>query len=364
MAFGLLDTQYIDFVEGQTDSRLRAMRNERGVSIAELYSILDGALAAVNQPDPLVAELSFRTTEEDVDVGPLGTKVFQRAGEFGPRRAQRIEGGGHKLPLYFNEIDLTLTDRGMKRIRRSKFIDEVTAVAQAIRRGLRADHLERLFDAAVWPLDQDGNGATPGFAGSGSGDLVFRGTLPNGSEVDASYTHYAYTTAGALETALDTYIARVLNWHEAPLDMIGSPAAIAAVIALGDGKFVPTGSALVRQGLGESEALVDPAKYVGVYKGLVRVRKGDNQIGEGAAGISNLAIFKTYGANNQRNPLRKHVDDLYGEGRVYVEERGQYPLAEAIALEASGVGVGSRGGAALISIGASQTEYTAPTIFR
>ncbi len=355
MAFGLIDTQYIDFAEGQTDARLRSLQNRLGINFTEFVNRVDSAVGAINTPDPLVSALTYRT-DQDLVQGQFGSsRVFGRQAEYTVARPQRGAGRGHSIPFYFNEIGLGFTRRALELISLTQFENELRDTVQAVRRGVRADVLERLYDPDEFPLDDDGNGASPGFAGSGTGANAFVGTLPGGAQTDASYTHYGFTTQANLATAIDTFLGRVRNFHPAPYDLIGSPDAIAMVMELAG--FVPSGSALVRPGIGTAEALVDPNQYVGVYDGVLRVRSGDYQI-DGDA----IAIVKTYGDNNLAYPLAWRFDPGFGEG-AYVEDRQLYPLAEALVQMHYGVGANRRTGAALISIGA-ETAYTPPAILR
>lgn len=355
MAYGLIDTQYIDFAEGQTDARLRSLQNRLGINFSEFINRVDAAVGAINTPDPLVSALTFRT-DQDLVPGEFGSnRVFGRQAEYTVARPQRGAGRGHSIPFYFNEIGLGFTRRALEMISLTQFENELRDTVQAVRRGARADVLERLVDPSEFALDDDGNGASPGFAGSGTGTNAFVGTLPGGAKTDGSYTHYGFTTEANLAIALDTYLGRVRNFHPAPYDLIGSPDAIAMVMGLG--KFVQSGSALVRPGLGTAEALVDPTMYVGVYDGVLRVRAGDYQV-DGDA----FAIVKTYGDNNLANPLAWRFDPGFGDS-AYVEDRQLYPLAEALVQMHYGVGTNRRTGAALVSIGAA-TAYVAPAILR
>src|SRR5690606_30441473 len=97
------------------------------------------------------------------------------------------------------------------------------------------------------------------------------------------------------------------------LDLLTSSDGLALVTALPG--FVEAGSALVRPAAGSTEALVDADQYVGVLNGNIRVRHADSQIGGTA-----IAIFKSYGANDVRNPLAWRFSDIWGDG-AFVNDR-------------------------------------------
>ena len=180
MAFGYLDSQNIDFATGQTESRLRNMQNRLGINFVEFINRVDGAVSAVNDRSGLVADLTYLTSE-DRKIGPYGaSKVFQQSAEYSPPRPQKGSGSGWLLPLYENDIALGFTKKALDVMQIAQFEGELSTTVQAIQRGQRADVLTRLFSDAEEDLDNDGVGATPGFAGSGTGSNVYGGPTPPG----------------------------------------------------------------------------------------------------------------------------------------------------------------------------------------
>lgn len=363
MAFGLLDTQFIDFPEEQNEAHLSRIQNSVGIDYLEFVRRVDGAMAAVNGADPLIKMLTSDTTRDSIITGGYTKKTWQRAAEYTPGRPQRGKGrGGYKLPIYFYEIDLGFTDRALKLMPIAQFEDELQTTVTAIDVGQRADVLERLFDNSEWPLDDDGTGASPGFAGSGTGTNAFVGQLPNGTLTDNTYTHYfqAADTAAALDTAIKAMQANLQLWDRGPFDLIAGPDVIDRITAnqADDTQFVGAGSTLVRPGTAESEAMVDPNRYLGVYNGWIRVMQPEYQI----AGLG-FAIVRSYGPGAERNPLKWRWDPRFGRN-TYVEDRRLMPLTEAAVLQTYGLGVGNRTGAALCSLGGTVGVYDPPAINR
>lgn len=354
MAFGLIDTQYIDFAEGQSESRLRNLTNRLGINVTEFIARVDGAMAAINaNTDPLVEALVYRTSEDSVTGDFTAAKKWQRGGEYTAVRPQRGEGSGWYLPLYFNWIGLGFTERALKTITLSKFEGELRTTIEGIVKGRRADVLDRLTSVDVWPLDDDGAGQTPGFAGSGTGGLAYVGKLPPGVSA-GTFNLYERTTSANFQATLDKFVDW-LTWFHGTIELLATPDTIQTIKGLTG--FTPAGSPLIRPAAGVAEALVDTNTYVGVYRDNVLVRKADEQLSG-----PNVTLFKSYGANNVRNPLAWRWSEIWDQN-AFVEDKELFPLALAQINQWYGLGVNNRVGAANISIGASGA-YTPPAIDR
>jgi hypothetical protein len=362
MPFGFADTHFVNFPEGQTENRLKSLTNRLNINYLEFVRRTDAAITALNAADPVINLFTYDTTKDTVTAKGGSDKVWQRAAEYGPGRPQRGKPGrGHLLPFYHYEIDLGFTDRALKTMEVEQFTDELRDTVQAIARGRRADVLERLFNADEIPLDMDGNGASPGFAGSGTGTNAFVGILPNGQETDGAYTHYfqmADTEAGT-HAGILAMVAALENWYAGPFDLYGSATAIEKIMSyVGDDKFVSNGSSLIRPGEAQSQALVDASTYLGVYAGKIRIRYPDLSL-EG----DNFVIFKPFPVQSQLQPLAWRWDTIFGR-EAYVEDRNMTPLTEAMVMQSYGVGVSNRVSVTVALIGGTPTEYEPPTVLR
>jgi hypothetical protein len=357
MTFGYVDSHYIDWAAGQTESRLRNGANRLGISFLEFINRVDGAMAAVNgNNDPLVSALTVRTTNDRIEGGYTAAKVFQRSAEYTIPRPQRGSGGGWLLPLYENAITLGFTKKALEVMSIPTFEGELATTVQAIVRGQRADVLERLFLDTEFGLDNDGTGSSPGFAGSGTGTNVYSGANPPGV---SSLNLYARVTTGANAAAQVATFQTYLNYFHGPgaLELLTSSAGITEVTAMAG--FIEAGSAFVRPAAGTAEAIVDPGQYIGVLNGNILVRHADPQITGNV-----LAIYKSYGANSVQNPLAWRYSDIWGPD-AWVEDRELYPLANAVVNQNFGIGVNNRAGAALIAVAGSGTyAANAPVISR
>lgn len=357
MPFGYVDTTYVDLPAGIDDDYLRGLQTRSGLSVAQMVQLVDEAMGAINAgADPLVADLTSFTDNPVAGSRGTSTKRVQRAGEYTLGRPQKSSRAGHMLPIGKFEMMLGFTEDGLEEISLTAFQQELDDMVAGFEQFYLGETLTRLFSPAEVAVDAGTTVTSPGFAGSGTGDNVFSGVYPDGSALPGGYTHYAVSTNAAIATAISTYTARLQRWHTPPFDLVGTSGAISLIEALSG--FVDAGSVLVRPGSGTDEALVDPNTYVGVLNGKIRVRHP--VIGLGST--NHLAIFKSYGAFDPRNPLAWRFDPLRGRD-AFVRSRASYPLAEAIALQWLGVGVGDRASAVLIHADASAPGvYAAPTI--
>lgn len=356
MAHGYLDTQNIDFAIGQTESRLRNTQNRLGINFSEFYSRLDGAMTALNaNNDAVISGLIYETDADRISGGATGNKVLQRAGEYSIVRPQSGGAQGHLMPLFHHAISLGFTAEALQTMTVERFQGEIATTVQGFRKGQRAEVLERLFSDAEFALDDDGIGASPGFAGSGTGSNVYGGATPPGVTTLNMYSRVA--TAG-----LDAEIKKLQGYLTAlhgpgSLDLVTSASGLALVTALPG--FVAAGSTLIRPAAGTAEAMVSQDEFVGVLNGNIRVRHAEGQLtGDG------MAIYKSYGSNAINNPLAWRFSPIWGKG-AFVNDRDLFPLANAEVSQYFGIGTNNRVGAALIAVAASGT-YAAnkPTVSR
>jgi hypothetical protein len=356
MPFGFIDTQYVDLPSGLDEGYLRGLQTRSGLSVAQMIQEVDSAMDAINAgASPLVADLVSFTDDPVAGGRGTSTKKVMRAGEYTMGRPQRSARTGHMLPLEKYEMVIGFTEDGLEEISLEAFRQELSDMVAGYERFYLAQTLYRLFAAGEVAVDQGTAVLSPGFAGSGTGANVFGGVYPDGSVIAGGYTHYGYTAPASLATTIDTFVARLERWHTPPFDLIASPAMMDHVVALSG--FVTAGSALVRPAMGTAEALVDATNYLGVLNGKIRVR---HEI-EGIGASKHLAIFKSYGAFDSRNPLSWRYDPMKGR-EAFVRSRALYPLAEATALQWLGIGVGDRVGAAVIFADTAPGAYVDPTI--
>lgn len=359
MPFGILDTRYIDLPAGIDEQYLRGLRTRAGVEFATVLREIDSRIGALNRTiDPLVAALLAPPTTEQFSelAAPIAFDIDER-GEYTVARPQLVEGQAIMLPIRGYDVSLGFTEDGLESMSLARILQQVDSLFLGFRKLYRRQALQRLFSDAEVRVAPKTTVTSPGFAGSGTGDNVFSRSYPDGTALPAGYTHYYAVGAGTLAATLLSARNRIAKWHPGPFDLIAPQSQIDLIMAINPGSpsdgFVSAGSALVRPGQGTAEAVVDADTYLGVLFGNVRVRTPIEDTSS-----ANIAIFKTYGAINERNALAWRYDDIKGRDAI-VRSRSMYPLDQSVVKQDFGIGVNDRTAAVLIENGAA--PYTEPT---
>ena len=356
MAFGIINTQNLDLLDGIDAKYLQTLKTRSGLKVTDLIQSLDSQLGNLNAGlDPLIARLLAPPTTEVTASGSRGERMkAQKRSEFTIARPQMVKQRAHMLAIDGYEITMGFTEDGLKKISRFAFDDNVRAMVEGWQALIRREALNRLFSAAEVPVDEDTTGTSPGFIGSGSGTNVFQGNYPDGSTATGS-THYFRDTSANRAVVIKAARAQLRKWRKTGfLELIGSQAFVDAVVALGAPDFIPSNSALINPGSGTTTANVDPTEYVGVFAGDIKVRYALGDFTE-----DNAALYFESTAFSTSNPLIMRVDEFTGRN-VYVKSRTMFPLADATSLGDFGFNVNNRSSAALIHIDASGS-YDAPS---
>lgn len=355
--FGFLDTQYISFLDSQTEAAIRAT-NAAGVSYEAMFRALNGALSALaGNRDPLIQRFVQDTTQETVTQRLGSRRVWQRGAEYTPGRPQLGQAAeSYMLPLWSFEIDLGFTARSLRDITLDTFMSEVRDTVQGIATGYRADVLERLWHVDEFPLDSRAlAGYSPGFIGAGEPLAVGLDIYNN--PIPSDYSHYFHgaDNEAAIQTTLNGAVANMERFHRGRLEIIPTEDMAERITAMTAGEmFVPAQQILIRSAVEQPEALVDPNVYMGVYNKKYPVRFPEVQV----QGV-NAMVAPT--APTQK-PLAWRYKESYGR-YARLEDRALYPLTEAIIMQDYGLGVLDRFGLALVSAGTG-TDYINPNIVR
>lgn len=358
MPFGYLDTQYIDFPANVDVEYIRGLETAAGVDFQALLAQIDNRLSAFNSSLPgLVGMLVWPTTRASVDgTAPIAFEVNER-GEYTIARAQQAPQLAHMLPIRGYDVAVGFTEDGLEEMSQQQILNNIESMLLGYRRLYRLQSLTRLFSDTEMRVDENTNQTSPGFAGSGTGANEFDRSFPDGRPLPGGYTHYFFAdtdVSGELETTLKTAKERLGEWHEPPYDMVLTDAMMDEVEQL-EG-FVDAGSALIRKGDGESEALVDAERYEGVYDKEIRVMKPLKD-----ASSKHASIFKRGGsALAEDNPLAWRYDENKGREAV-LRYRDFYPLANAVLKQDFGIGVNDRTKAVNIFAASGASAYENPT---
>lgn len=356
MAFGVLDTRYIDLPPNIDVAYVQGLKTAAGVSFQTVLQQIDARLTTFNGGiDPLAAALIYPTDQVTAErMQPIAFEV-SASSELSVPRAQFTDGAASALPLRKWDVALQWTEDGLEEMSLNKILLQIDSVILGLKSHSRKEIFRRLFSDAEIRVDRTTTMVNPGFAGSGTGLNAFTTPFPSGAALPGGYTLYHRDTAANLGVALKTMRDKLKKWQKGPFDVIAPADQIAAITALTG--FYFTGSPLIRPDQTKPEALVDPELYVGVFDNDIRIRHAIDDFTD-----PNIAMFKSSGALNPANPLAWRYDSRAGRGRdAFLRSRSMYPLDQSIVVQRYGIGVANRTAVALLRVGASG-GYVAPTI--
>lgn len=355
MVRGILDTTAIDFPPNIDQTYVRGLTNARGVNFQTLLTQIDTRLRAfATTADPLIAALCFFTPEATADDTNPTAFDLEEETEYGLPRSEFAQARAHMLPFRKYAKALGFTEEGLFEATESDILRQVDNMLVSFSRGRMLHVLRRLFSDDEYYVDKRTTSVSPGFAGSGTGDNVFAGPYPDGTPLPDPYTHYFRDTTANVDVAVNAILDLLKRWGPGPWDLIGSQTSIDYLASETD--FVDAGTALIRPASGTAEALVDSTKYVGVFAKEIRVWQPRVEMGTNP----HIAVFKTYGNFDRRNPLAIRFDPRFGKG-IDVKFRALFPLDQAIMRGRWGVGVNNRVAAGLAYL-AGSGGYVDPTI--
>jgi hypothetical protein len=355
MAFGLIDTSWIDWPSNIDGNYLTSLRTRSGIAFADLARRLDAGLGRINAgvTEDLAGLLAPPTTSVTSRGGRSGAMRAEWKSEYTITRPQYVETSAWALAINELDVGLGFTEDGLMEIGLDDFQNQVDGLVAGFELAARRATLARLFSNAEVPVATGTAMTSPGFAGSGTGGNAFVGSFPDGTPLPGNYTLYFRDTTANRGAVTKQARNALKKWWAAPYDLIGSDAFVSALVT--DPAFVYAGSPLIRPAQGAAEALVDPAMFLGVFDGDTRVHVALNDFTD-----DNAAIYKTFGAGAANNPLVWRYDPLRGRD-AYVRSREMFPLANANAYWKWGANCNNRVGAALVAIRPSGS-YVPPAI--
>lgn len=355
MVKGIMDTTWVDFPPNVDQDYVRTLTSPRGVSFLRVIQLIDARMQAfATTADPLLAALTYFTTDADYDGSTPTTFDLEEETEYGLPRPDLGVQRGHMFPLRKYAKALGFTEEGLFEMTEAQIMRQVDNMLATYSRGRLLHVLRRLFDDADHYVDRKTTAISPGFAGASTGDNAFTGTYPDGTALPGGYTHYYRDEDADVDVVIKAALAQLKKWHTGPFDLIASQGALDLIAA--ESTFVDAGSALIRPAQGDAEALVDSTRYVGVVNKEIRVWHARQELGS----TNHFAIFKTYGNFSPQNALAIRYDSRFGRG-VDVKYRSFFPLDQAVMRARWGVGVSDRTAATLAYLAAAGS-YTAPTI--
>lgn len=341
---------------------LKNIELEVGYTYEQFISDVAAGLAIVNGgllSDPLYGGLISLTDEVAMEY-PIGvTGGFEDATEYGRPEAIRAATTGHMLPLKEYDRALAWTFQFLKKARRIQLDADIAAAMADLQNKYEQLILTRLYKNTY---DAVGSGRSMPLADGGTADSTYIPPhLPDREETAFDATHdHVEDLNGITQANLEAAVAHI--WHH------GHNAPFTLQIALADladwqntsnvTGFVKKPDVGIRYG-----TTVDLAQVPDEFVGIVETKYGSCRMwATGRVPTGYWALYKTYGALDQRNPLVVRYNPMFGIGATLLagDHIRIYPLENALLWMEMGVGVMDRIGAIVVQNTAG--SYAAPTI--
>lgn len=351
MAIGYRDLATLNLATGVDVSVLRKFALADGTSIEAVAAQLNAALGALNAEfgTGIFSNLISFTNQLEVNYRVGNSAGFELHTEYGRPDPQHAGTEGHMLPLRKWDRALGWTWDYLEEAR----LDQVQAdIADAIKDArdlFRVQVLSRLFkrtDDSGVAMGLGTSGLSPGFAtAAASTGVDFTPPSVGGVSFTTAHEHYVAIAGGVFTNAVFSDAAAELleHGHLPPYMAIVSPLDAGEIAALTD--FVPVAQQDIRYSNATELATFGPeydesGYYIGTIHNIrIRVMNG--------IPADYAFIWKPYGANSQRNPLRVRVPA--GQNRIAVTAANDprngspaHPLQYLMLRTAFGVGVGDR----------------------
>ena len=314
MALGPRDTSSLVMMTGWDATELQNFQLQDGTTYAQIVGEANAALAALNMElatDPLWAGLVSFSDRPDVKYRVGASNGMNRFTEYTRADPARADMEGHMLPLIPWDRALGWTWKYLKEARLDEVQNDIRDAIKDVRDRYRVQILTRLLKRTDDSGDNNGlgsSGYSAGFAtDAGSTNVDFTPPAYGGTTFTSAHEHYVGIAGGAFTAAVFTDSKDELreHGHEPPYDFLIGPSDESTVKGLTG--FVATGSDLVRYGMLQDVARLDPmansqgSYYIGTINDFaVRVVQGMPQYyGFG---------YKSYGPQSQRNPLRVRLE--------------------------------------------------------
>lgn len=322
--------------------------------VGRALAIQNAALTA----DPLISSLISTTTELAVEYEVGVSNGFQVHTEYSRPDQKRGATTGHMFPLVAYDRGLGWTWDMLRKARRAQLDADIASAMRDLRDIWQQKILTRLFKSTYDAVGSSGRSMPLADGGTADANYVPIAVPDRGGTF--LYTHdHIHPYNGIVQAAVEEAVARLYEHGiDAPYELLIAYADIASwANTTNVTGWIPRADPLIRYGMTADNANISD-DYIGVIEtdyGVCRVRAC------GRIPTAYWAVYKTYGAMDQRNVLRVRLGD-FGQGAVLMrgDHIREFPLEEAILFAEFGVGVADRIGATVYLNTAG--GYTDPTI--
>lgn len=335
-----------------------------GVSYEEMVNNIAVALEVANNEminDPIFGGMIFLTTELGLEYRASGGNSAAERSEYTRPDPARGTTSGHMLPLKSVDRGMGWTFDYLRKARAAQLEADVADGIENIKLKFQKRALHRFFSNAYNTIATSGKDAP--FVDGTTSDINY--TPPEYGQAFAnSHTHFDRKAddgtgrAAALNAGINH-----LREHGifGPYDAVIPETDISAFAAVTGFVKPDRGMQLTTVDTTARAANLTDERYIGLFEGqsgLVRLWASP------LVPTDYLGLYRSFGANNMRNPLAVRYAPDFGPGAILLrgEAHRQYPLENATIIHEYGVGVnkGRLNGYACYFAGAG--DYTAPSI--
>lgn len=302
---------------------------------------------------------------------PIGvSNGFEEATEYSVPKPKRGSTTGHMLPIKVYDRSVGWTMMYLMEARRIKLDADVQSVLHDTDALWQQKILTRLFLSTGNTVGTTSLADQPLADGGTSNSSYVPLPSPDGEEFTYTHNHFlGYSTSGITQNTIDQSAVEVAlehlqeHGHEAPYDLVGSRTDVSswtnATNVTGWKPINWTDIAYHASAVERAGGMADLTQYFGSIEtdyGIARVWLTYR------VPTLHFAIYKSYGAGDQRNPLRVRYSSQWGFGYNIVP--GSFvnsPLELLLVATKFGVGIGEdRTNGVCVDVAAS--TYSSPTI--
>lgn len=351
-------------------AEITKVRLADGSSAEELIADLRAALAAVNAgllTMPHYSELYAVQNEPELEYAIGTSNGFEDATEYTAPDPRRAKTYGHMLPCKPYDRSLAWTMMYLRKARRIELQAQIDSVVNDANKLWQQKLLTRFFDDTANTVATTALADLPFANSTNDVSAYIPPPSPEGEEFANTHDHFlGYGTSGITQdtinqSAVDVALEHLQeHGHESPFDMIASrtDASSWSNTTNVTGWKAPEWPGIVYHASAVERGPAEISQYYGYIEsdyGVVRVWLTPR------VPTLHFGVFKSYGAGDDRNPLRVRIHPNIGFGfnvvtGNFVNAPGQLVLAYC----EFGVGVANRVGGVLVDVAAS--TYSAPTI--
>jgi hypothetical protein len=346
---------------GWDGAALERFRLQSGTTILDVVNTALAAVTGINaelMSNSVISNLCYRTSDRAV-MYPDGSTAneMQTHTEYSLPREERGAVEGHMAPRLKRDAGLGwswdyLNDAIMPHIE----ADLQRAVEQ-VRNTYEKAPLTRLFASTHNVVETSGYDV--GLADGNASTVVWEPLAYDGQTFLSTHTHYnEYATLDKATTLLPTVNHLTEHGHKAPFVLLASFDDKATYTALDE--FTGRAAAMIKYGITQDLAMVEDD-----FLGVLDI-DGDAVMIQLSHRIPTNygCMYKPYGANSPRNPLRWWYNPRFGPGVVALKSKAfrEFPVEGLMLYAEYGFTGGTdRTNGACFEIGVGGT-YTVPTI--